>query len=171
MLLFIFWFLYGARVTEKPSENSLSTLDRLETLGVPQFSLPEMNGKVFGSENLKGQVVVLNFWATWCPPCVAEFPSMIKMAEHFGGKVKLVTIAADEKKEDITRFTNALKLKSEYWVDLWDPEQKLAKEFGTVRLPETYILDKDARLLKKVVNALDWSSEPVIKYLEEQIAK
>ncbi|MEQ1875219.1 MAG: TlpA disulfide reductase family protein, partial [Bdellovibrionia bacterium] len=92
VLLLSFWFFYGADVATKPSENTLSALDRLETKGVSPFTLPYMAGQNYSSESLKGQIVVLNFWATWCPPCVAEFPSMIKLAEHYGGKVKLVTI-------------------------------------------------------------------------------
>ena len=171
VLLLGFWFLYGVKVAEKPGVNTLSVLDRLEKDGVPPFTLPDMAGHSYSSDSLKGQIVVLNFWATWCPPCVAEFPSMIALAEHYKGSVKLVTIAADEKKEDVERFTGALKLKSAHWVALWDPDQKIAKEFGTIKLPETYILDKDAKLVKKVVNALDWTAPPVLKYFDELLKK
>ncbi len=65
------------------------------------------------------------------------------------------------------RFTGALKLKSAHWTSLWDPELKVAKTFGTQRLPETFILNRDLKLVKKVVNSFDWNSDPVIHYLGE----
>ncbi|HEX4926096.1 MAG TPA: TlpA disulfide reductase family protein [Bdellovibrionales bacterium] len=165
------WFYYSHDMNAAPEGGSLTVLDRLEKEGIPAFELPDMNGAPIKAESFKGKVVVLNFWATWCAPCVEEFPSMIKMADHFGGKVLLVTIAADERKEDIERFVSALKLKSDHWVALWDPENRVAKQFGTVRLPETYILNKDLKLVKKVVNSLDWSAEPVLRYLSEVDSK
>lgn len=165
------WFYYSRDLNAAPEGGSLTILDKLERQGIPSFELPDMGGAPIKSETFRGKVVVLNFWATWCAPCVEEFPSMLKMADHFNGKVLLVTIAADERKEDIDRFVNALKLKSKNWVSLWDPQNNISKQFGTVRLPETYILTKDLKLVKKVVNSLDWMQEPVLKYIADVDAK
>jgi cytochrome c biogenesis protein CcmG, thiol:disulfide interchange protein DsbE len=170
-LLLVGWFYYRGNSNPANEAGSLTILDRLEREGIPSFSLSDMSGKQVVSDSFKGRVVVLNFWATWCAPCVEEFPSMIAMAEHYAGKVLLVTIAADERKEDIDRFVGALKLKSDNWVALWDPELKVAKQFGTSRLPETYILTKDLKLTKKVVNSLDWTVEPVYKYFDGLLTK
>jgi thiol-disulfide isomerase/thioredoxin len=167
LVLLGIWFSYAGFAPKEGPNESLVLLDRMEREGVPDFTLPDMEGKSFSIREIKGKLVVLNFWATWCAPCVEEFPSMIAMAEKFGGDLILVTVAADERKEDVTRFVQALKLKSPYWISLWEPELKVAKQYGTGRLPETFILNRDLKLVKKVMNSLDWSSEPVIRYLAE----
>ena len=164
-ILLALWGLYVGFEKGGPHEDSIQVLDRLERDGIPEFSLPDLNGHQFEIKSLKGKVIVLNFWATWCAPCVEEFPSLIQMVKTFGGSVALVTVAADEHKEDIQRFIQALKLENKNWVSLWDPQLVVAKQFGTQKLPETFILDRQFKVVKKVVNSVDWNSDAVLHYL------
>lgn len=166
LVAFVAWDLVSDKFFPKKFETPVDTLNQLENVGAKDFELADFDGKKVHLFDYKGKVVVLNFWATWCAPCVTEFPSMVKMAETLGEKVVLVTIAADERKDDVLAFIKTFKGTAPNIVHLWDPATKVAKDFGTDRLPETYIFKTDLKLAKKVVNSLDWSKPEVLDYLK-----
>jgi cytochrome c biogenesis protein CcmG, thiol:disulfide interchange protein DsbE len=162
------WFMWGTKISPQKLDTPVDSLNRLENEGAPDFELADFDGKKVRLYDYKGKIIVLNFWATWCAPCVTEFPSMVKMAELLKDKVVLVTVAADERKDDVLAFIKTFKGTAPNIVHLWDPTIKVAKAFGTERLPETYILKSDLKLAKKVVNSLDWSKPDVLEFLKRQ---
>jgi cytochrome c biogenesis protein CcmG/thiol:disulfide interchange protein DsbE len=113
----------------------------------------------------RGQVVVLNFWATWCPPCEEELPSMMTMQDRTRGKgIVVLGVSIDVDGDAYHRF---LKQRNVNFLTVRDPEQKVATLYGTTGWPETYVIDRQGVLRRKFVGAVDWSSPEVLDFLSK----
>jgi len=111
----------------------------------------------------RGQVVLVNFWATWCPPCVEELPSLMMLQERMKGRgLVVVGVSIDVDGDAYHRF---LKLHNINFVTVRDPEQKVASMYGTSGWPETYIIDRQGVLRRKFVGPVDWNAPDVIAFL------
>lgn len=133
-------------------------------IGTPasDFSVQDSDRAV-SLNQFRGQVVVLNFWATWCPPCVEELPSMMTMQERMRGKgVMVLGVSIDVDGEAYHRF---LKLRNVNFLTVRDPEQKVATMYGTTGWPESYVIDRQGVLRRKFVGAVDWNSPEVLDFL------
>jgi len=129
----------------------------------PGFTLPDLEGQMHGLDDLRGRVVVLNFWATWCPPCVDEMPSLQKLHEALDAKgLSVVAVSVDERFEDIERFVDTFDLT---FTILHDEGMRTARAYQTFKYPETYIIDRDGRVKSKVVGERDWVAPSVIRDL------
>ncbi len=160
-------FLYQG---QKPPEGTLK-LNDLSQQGLPDFELQDTRGQSIRLSDFKDKVVIVNFWASWCDPCVEEFPSLMNLIEHFDGKVKLLAISADKEKEDMENFLKAFSATSPHLIVMWDKEQKVAKSFGTTVLPESYILGYDNKLIRKVAGVEDWATPYAKEFFESLIEK
>jgi peroxiredoxin len=131
----------------------------------PDFVLPDLGGARHGLGELKGRVVVLNFWATWCPPCIDEMPSLERLHQVAGDKgVEVLAVSVDERFSDIEDFVKKYRLSLTV---LHDEGKKVSRRYQTFKYPETYILDRDGILKSKVVGPRDWSAPSVIRDLVE----
>lgn len=111
----------------------------------------------------RGQVVLVNFWATWCPPCVEELPSLMSLQERMKGRgLVVVGVSIDVDGDAYHRF---LKVHNINFVTVRDPEQKVASMYGTSGWPETYIIDRQGVLRRKFVGPVDWNAPDVIAFL------
>ncbi len=111
----------------------------------------------------RGQVVVLNFWATWCPPCTQELPSMMDMQNQLRSRgVVVLGVSIDVDDDAYHRF---LKQRSVNFVTVRDPEQKVAGMYGTSGWPESYIIDRQGVLRRKFVGPINWGSPEVMQFL------
>jgi peroxiredoxin len=131
----------------------------------PDFSLKDLAGTTIKLSDLRGKVVVLNFWATWCPPCREEIPSMMRLNGAMAGKdFRMLAVSIDEGGKDaVTGFfqKSGMSLPA-----LLDTDQAVGKRYGLTGVPETFVIDKKGVILKKVVGAMDWSNPTVIEYLD-----
>jgi cytochrome c biogenesis protein CcmG, thiol:disulfide interchange protein DsbE len=128
----------------------------------------EMNGKQQQLSDLRGKVVVLNFWATWCPPCVEETPSLVALQREIAPKGGMVLgISVDDDAQAYAHFiqTNGIDFPT-----FRDPSDKIAKEYGTYMYPETYIIDRHGRIARKLVGEQDWTSPEMTSYINSLIA-
>ena len=114
---------------------------------------------------LRGQLVVLNFWATWCPPCVEELPSLLDMQAHM--KNKGVTVLAVSIDVDGDAYHRFLREHSVNLLTVRDPEQKVSTMYGTFGWPETYIIDRSGVLQRKLIGPVDWNSPEVTQFLSK----
>ena len=111
----------------------------------------------------RGQVVLVNFWATWCPLCVEELPSLMTLQERMKGRgIAVVGVSIDVDGDAYHRF---LKLHNINFVTVRDPEQKVAAMYGTSGWPETYIIDRQGVLRRKFVGPVDWNAPDVVAFL------
>ena len=126
-------------------------------LNAPGFSLNDPSGKTYTLSELKGSVVFINFWATWCPPCIEEIPSIQNLYNGFKDKkeFRMVTILY---KDDYEKAMAYLKQNNYALPVLMDREGKSAKAYGVTGVPETYIVDKQGVLREKVIGPADWNS-------------
>ena len=127
----------------------------------PQVSIKNLKGKPFSIENLRGQVVLLNFWASWCLPCRKEFPDLVSTVEWAKGKVALLSISNDSSKEDIQNFLdylkqNGLNLNQKDIHIVWDSDFEVSKKFNVLKWPETFILDQNLHIVKKQVGVFSF---------------
>ncbi len=112
---------------------------------------------------LRGQVVVLNFWATWCPPCVEEMPSLVDMQRRL--KDKGVTVVAISVDVDGNAYQEFVKSHNVNLLTVRDPDQKSNALYGTSKFPETYIIDRNGVIRRKFMGAVDWTARDVTDFL------
>ena len=128
----------------------------------PDFTVQDSDRKV-SLDEFRGKIVVLNFWATWCPPCVDEMPSLVQMQRKMKGKgVEVLAVSVDADQNAYKTFLNTYK------VDLLtvrDPDQKSNNLYGTFKFPETYIIDRQGILRRKFVGPIDWGQPEIMDYL------
>jgi len=128
----------------------------------PQFTVSDGEQSADLSK-LRGKVVLVNFWATWCVPCIEELPSLMELQRQMPD-VKVVAISRDEDPDAYKRFL------AKYHVELLtvrDPSLKVQDLYGTVQIPETYIIDRQGRLRRKFVSAQNWTSPEIMEYLKQ----
>ncbi|MGP8260423.1 MAG: TlpA family protein disulfide reductase [Acidobacteriaceae bacterium] len=134
---------------------------RIGTLA-PQFTLTD-GVQTVSLASLRGHTVVLNFWATWCLPCVEELPSL--MAMHH--RLPQITILAISQDDDPAAYRQFLLDNHVDFLTLRDPSARVPHLYGTIKIPETYIIDRKGILRRKFVSAQDWTSPEVLDYLSK----
>jgi peroxiredoxin len=129
----------------------------------PDFDEKDVTGKPISVANYKGKVVLIDFWATWCGPCVAELPNVLKAYEkHHGKGFEIIGISLDQDQTKLTTFT---KQKNMTWQQFFDGKgwgNKLAAKYGVNSIPATYLLDGDGKIIAKNLRGED---------LEQAVAK
>jgi peroxiredoxin len=134
---------------------------------VPNFTLRDENGKVFALGEYRGQIVVLNFWATWCPPCLEEMPSLNRFADKYQGKIQVIGVSVDENGDAYNDFLARNEIR---FLTLRDPAHNTSDLYGTRLFPESYVISPEGRLLRKIIGPVDWTSQQEIKYFDDLLA-
>jgi peroxiredoxin len=138
--------------------------------GLPALAdLPAKAGKTTHLSDFKGKVVVLNFWATWCPPCVEEAPALNRLQQHIasrGGVIIGVSIDDDPAKYE--KFLKDFGVPYPTWRD---PSSKVMHDYGTVMIPETYIIDRHGRIARKIIGPQRWDSPELTAYFDYLLAQ
>ncbi len=165
------WLRYSDFLAQgqRPPEEAIK-LNELEKSGLPAFTIKGLDGGDLNIQKFTGKIVILNFWASWCDPCIAEFPSLLKLVERFKGEVVLLAISADHEEADVHAFLKSFKVQSSNVYIAWDKDYVVAKQFGTSRLPESYIVGRDGRLIRKVAGVDDWSTKDAFEYFDHLLS-
>ena len=155
----------------KDSSFNLSGKPRFEKgVPAPNFTLPDLNGKMVSLTDYKGNVVLLNIWATWCPPCVEEMPSMEKLHQELkdeGFKILAVSIDVSGA-EAVIPFMKKHKLG---FSALTDTTGAIKNLYQTIGVPESFIIDKDGIIVEKVIGPRDWAASGAIRYFRNLIQR
>ena len=153
--------------------NAIAALDG-EWVGrpAPEFELPDRDGKMHRLSEYRGRVVFLNFWASFCVPCREEMPSMESLVRQYDSQgMVMVAISHDPEQKDMNGFMDTFLPGERSSMNvLWDPEVNTAKRYGTELIPETYIIDREGRIVARFVNAYDWT-RPEVKQLIESLLR
>lgn len=113
---------------------------------------------------LRGDVVVLNFWATWCAPCIEELPSLIAMQRQMP-QVKVIAISTDEDASAYRQFL--INHPMDGLTTIRDGQQRANALYGTFRYPETYVIDRKGIIRRKFIGPQDWTSPEIMAYLKK----
>jgi peroxiredoxin len=131
------------------------------------FTLPDLAGTPVRLSDLRGKIVFVNLWATWCPPCRAEMPSMQALYDRLKGRdFAMLAIAEDTNPADVTAFVQELGLT---FPILLDTDNRLPGRLGVTGYPETFVIDRDGRVIKHVIGPEEWMAPRVIAYFEDLI--
>ncbi len=130
----------------------------------PDFTVQDSDHTITLSQ-FRGQVVVLNFWATWCPPCVAETPALVSMQALL--KNKGVTVLAVSIDADDAAYHKFLKDYGVNMVTVRDEAKKASTLYGTFGWPETYIIDRNGVIRRKFIGPVEWTSPEITDYLSK----
>jgi peroxiredoxin len=136
----------------------------------PDFRLPAPDGRILSLSDFRGKVVMVHFWATWCPPCVEELPLLAKLYPELAGKdFEMLAVSVDEGgAKAVTSFMRQRNLKVPV---LLDPDRSVASSYGTYKFPETYIIDRNGVVQYKVIGPLNWMDPQTIQVLKNIIAQ
>lgn len=129
----------------------------------PQFTVQDADRTVSLADH-KGKIVVLNFWATWCPPCVEEMPSLVAMQARMKDKVTVLAVSTDQDKAAYDKF---IATKTQGLLTVRDPDLRSPLMYGTFRYPETFIIDRDGVIRRKFIGPVEWHKPEMIDYLSK----
>jgi peroxiredoxin len=130
----------------------------------PDFTIKDVDRTVTLSQ-YRGQVVVLNFWASWCGPCIEETPSLVRMQDRVRDKgVMVLGVSIDEDDAAYHRFLKNFNIN---FITVRDPEQTAAAKYGTTGWPETFVIDRQGVVRRKFVGPVDWNSADVMQTLSK----
>lgn len=151
-------------------KKTTGTLQQYHGIVTPEnFTVNDLKNKPHSLKNYQGKVLIVNFWASWCPPCVHEIPSMTALKDKVGADVfEILAINLGEPAEDIKTF---LKAHPVNFPVLPDPTQKLAKDWKVFAFPTSYIIDKKGDIRYSVAGGIDWSTAKVRKVIQELVAE
>lgn len=136
---------------------------------VPAFTARDLAGQELSLAQYRGKVVFLNFWATWCPPCRAELPSMERLNQVFGAR-DFVMLAVNVDDNGPAVLPQFLQQYPHSYTVLIDSDRKLQNLYQVFRFPETYIIGKDGKLVDHVIGARDWSDDAMLRYFAQLIS-
>lgn len=135
----------------------------------PDFTIQDSDRSVTLSQ-LRGKIVVLNFWATWCLPCLEEVPSLVQLQKKFSDKITVLAVSVDDDPADYHKFLK------DHGIDFLTVREggtktdtgvlsPVANKYGTYKLPETYIIDRKGIIRRKFIGAVDWRQQEIVEYL------
>ena len=154
----------------KEYNNSVKIVPIKVGLPAPDFKFPGMDGKMVSLSDFRGKVVLVNIWATWCRSCVDEMPSMEKLYQKLKNQdFEILAVSIDSLgAEVVAPFMKKYKLT---FPALMDSEGTLRIAYRTTGVPESFIIDKDGKLVKKIIGPLDWTNAEVLRYFHVLIQK
>lgn len=130
----------------------------------PNFSVID-GSRTVSLDSYRGKVVVLNFWASWCAPCIAEIPSLNQLQK----KMPQIVVLGISTDEDPAAYAQFLANHPIDYVTIRDGSQQSNHLFGTYRFPETYVIDKQGRIRRKFIGAQNWTTPEILNYLSDLV--
>jgi cytochrome c biogenesis protein CcmG/thiol:disulfide interchange protein DsbE len=142
---------------------SLRDTSAKEGQAAPVFTLKTDQGRGITPDSFGGKVLVLNFWATWCPPCIQEVPSLNEFQQRFANQgVVVVAVSIDKNADKYRSFLSKIPVAFQ---TARDPNADVSSEYGTYQIPETYII-KNGVVMRKFPEAENWMSDDLTQYVQ-----
>ncbi len=129
----------------------------------PDFTVSD-GQKTVQLSQLRGKPVLLNFWATWCPPCVQEVPALVALQQQMGDKVTVLAVSMDVDADAYNAFTSK---RMRGVLTVRDPDHKSSSLYGTFAYPETFLIGRDGKIQRKFIGAVEWTSPEMIEYFNK----
>jgi len=152
-------------------DSTLKTTEPIQPgLEMPNFTFPDINGREVSLSDHRGKVVLVNVWATWCPPCRQEMPSMQSLYEKFKGEnFEILAVSIDsEGRAAVAPFMRKMNLT---FPALLDPGETIRSLYGITGVPESFIIDKQGILVEKIIGPINWATPEVFSFVKDLIQK
>ena len=162
----------GMQQANKPIESTVDLINVLpQTYPIEVVAFSDANGKPIDFSQYKGKVVMVNMWATWCPPCVRELPAIERLATKFKAEeFALLPISIDAGgKQQVQPFLTSLGMAN--FNSYYDPTQNLGQVFPLDTIPATFILDQNGQLIAFVRSFVDWDDAKAVSLIQSFIDK
>ena len=131
------------------------------------FSLSDLKGKIHTLPDYKGKVVLVNFWASWCPPCIYEMPELKRLKKHFADRpFEILAINVGEKKYKVRKFSKLIKLELPV---LLDTSSETFDDWGVKTLPTSFLIDSRGQIRYQVRGNPGWETEEIRNIIEEMM--
>jgi peroxiredoxin len=172
-VLLIFLIIAGVGIIvllqTKDSYFDLSGTSRINKgVPAPEFTLPDLDGNMVNLADYKGKIVLLNIWATWCPPCVEEMPSMEKLYQELKDEdFEILAVSIDVSGGNVV--APFMKKHQLSFAALTDTQGTLKNLYQTTGVPESFIIGKDGIIAEKIIGPRDWATPEVINYFRNLI--
>ncbi|GGK78845.1 TlpA family protein disulfide reductase [Rufibacter glacialis] len=155
----------GLKSAEVPSALELPETPASAAMAGAGFHMRDLEGKVVAFESLKGKVIFLNIWATWCPPCIAEMPNIQRLYEKVGSdKIAFVMLSVDQKGIDkVKKFIT----RKGYTFPVYMPASQLPEEFSSPAIPTTYIISPAGQIVAQQKGMAEYDTPEVREFLEK----
>jgi len=144
--------------------------EKVVTVGdsAPRFSITTDTGATVTRGEFGGKLLVLNFWATWCPPCIEEMPSLDQFQKTFANSgVVVLGVSVDQNPVAYRNFLAKVKVAFQ---TARDPEARISSDYGTFKYPETYIIDREGRVVEKIIGPTNWSDAAMIARVKQLLS-
>jgi peroxiredoxin len=157
----------GARVSHLTGEQSESSAPVAAGNQAANFKLEALDGHTVSLESLRGKVIFLNVWATWCEPCREEMPSMQTLYEDFKSNKDFVMLAVSQDTKGRSTVAPYVEKNGFRFTILLDPENKISSSYDMSGVPETFIIDRTGKIVAHHMGAFDWSRPDVRDALQQ----
>lgn len=139
----------------------------------PALDLVDLRGNPISLSDYRGKFVVLNFWATWCEPCITEWPQLSQLAERLAGDGEVVVLAVsiDGKVEDIEPFLTRMSLLDTNVQVLWDASTVAHQQYGSEKIPDTYFIDEQGLVQQVFINVREWGSPDALHCVQSSVGR
>jgi len=129
----------------------------------PNFSIVTDDGRTVTRADFGGKLLVLNFWATWCPPCIEEIPTLDGFRRMMGPVGVVVGVSVDRNEKLYKQFLQRTRVT---FKTARDPEENIPASYGTFQFPETYIIDRQGKVVEKVISNQNWMDPEFLKRMK-----
>lgn len=140
----------------------VSIHERVISVGdtAPDFTITADNGHTITAAHFGGRLLVLNFWATWCQPCVEEVPSLDQFAREMASSgVVVLGVSVDKDPRTYRAFLDRARVS---FMTARDPQAKISADYGTFKYPESYIIDTKGKVVQKIIGATNWTDGAMV---------
>ncbi|MCO4758350.1 MAG: TlpA family protein disulfide reductase [Oceanospirillaceae bacterium] len=157
--LLTLWFAFAVMFTASSGVSASNSV-------LYKLSFPNVEKQQISLSDYKGKVVLLNFWATWCPPCVKEMPSMERLHQKFAGQdFEIVAISAGETQAAVESFMMELDTELTFPI-LLDEKGRTFNELGIRGLPMSFLFDRNGKLVRTISGSREWDEQREVKLIE-----
>lgn len=137
--------------------------------GTPEFRLPDLQDREHALADYRGKVVLVNFWASWCPPCIQEMPELVGLHERFAdAPFEILALDVGEKKYRVRKFVKLIGFDLPV---LLDTSRAVAGDFGVETLPTSFLIDADGRIRYRVLGSPGWDDAQAIGVVEQLLSE
>jgi cytochrome c biogenesis protein CcmG/thiol:disulfide interchange protein DsbE len=175
LIVYVQWPTRGNPNQMADSIATQSGLTRADTPPVaagklaPGFKLTDLKGQTISLASLRGKVVFLNIWATWCPPCREEMPSIESLYNEFRHDPDFVILAVSQDTDGAKAVAPYMKQNGFNFTVLLDPKNNVGEAYNVSGIPETFIIDQRGRIVAHHIGPYDWSNSEIRDALQELV--